>query len=85
MFILQAPHTAKQVKQYRRTSCPGRTRQRVPISNGAYERPVTETDIASITTSILSGSGVGALEEAEAVMLFELSKHIMKRMSGGCD
>lgn len=47
------------------------------------KRPVTETDIANITTSVLSG--VDALDEAETLMFYELSKHLLERMSGGCD
>ena len=37
------------------------------------KRPVTETDIANITASVLSG--VDALDEAETLMFYELSKH----------
>ena len=47
------------------------------------KRPVTETDIANITASVLSG--VDALDEAETLMFYELSKHLLERMSGGCD
>lgn len=47
------------------------------------KRPVTETDIANITASVLSG--VDALDETETMMFYELSKHILKRMSGGSD
>ena len=45
--------------------------------------PVTETDIANITTSLLSG--VDALDETETMMFYELSKHLLERMSGGSD
>ena len=44
------------------------------------KRPVTETDIANITASVLSG-----VDEAETLMFYELSKHLLERMSGGCD
>lgn len=47
------------------------------------KRLVTETDIANITASLLSG--VDALDETETVMFYELSKHLLERMSGGCD
>ena len=47
------------------------------------KRPVTETDIANITASVLSG--VDALDEAETLMFYELSKHLLERMSGCCD
>jgi len=47
------------------------------------KRPVTETDIANITASVLSG--VDALDEAETLMFYELSKHLPERMSGGSD
>lgn len=47
------------------------------------ERPVTETDIASITASVLSG--VDALDETETMMFYELSKHLLERMSSGTD
>ena len=43
------------------------------------KRPVTETDIANITASVLSG--VDALDEAETLMFYELSKHLLERMS----
>ena len=47
------------------------------------KRPVTEIDIANITTSVLSG--VDALDETETMMFYELSKHLLERMSGGSD
>ena len=47
------------------------------------KRPVTETDIANITASLLSG--VDALDETETMMFYELSKHLLERMSRGCD
>ena len=47
------------------------------------KRSVTETDIANITASLLSG--VDALDETETMMFYELSKHLLERMSGGCD
>lgn len=47
------------------------------------KRPITETNIANITASVLSG--VDALDEAEILMFYELSKHLLERMSGGCD
>ncbi len=47
------------------------------------KRPVTETDIANITASVLSG--VDALDEAETLIFYELSKHLLERMYGGCD
>jgi len=47
------------------------------------KHPVTETDIANITTSLLSG--VDALDETETMMFYELSKHLLERMSGGSD
>ncbi len=47
------------------------------------KRPITETDIANITASFLSG--VDALDEAETLMFYELSKHLLERMSGGSD
>ena len=40
------------------------------------KRPVTETDIANITASVLSG--VDALDEAETLMFYELSKHLLE-------
>lgn len=47
------------------------------------KRPITETDIANITASFLSG--VDALDEAETLMFYELSKHLLERMSGSSD
>ena len=47
------------------------------------KHPVTETDIANITASLLSG--VDALDETETKMFYELSKHLLERMSGGSD
>ncbi|MBO5336122.1 MAG: helix-turn-helix transcriptional regulator [Lachnospiraceae bacterium] len=47
------------------------------------KRPVTETDIANITASLLSG--VDALDETETMMFYELSKHLLERMSNGTD
>lgn len=47
------------------------------------KRPINETDIASITTSILSGSGMADLDETETMMFYELFKHIIERMSNG--
>ena len=47
------------------------------------KRPITETDIANITASFLSG--VDALDEAETLMFYKLSKHLLERMSGGSD
>lgn len=44
------------------------------------KRPVTETDIANITASVLSS--VDALDEAETLMFYELSKHLLERVSG---
>ena len=42
------------------------------------KRPVTETDIANITASVLSG--VDALDEAETLMFYELSKRYFSRV-----
>ena len=47
------------------------------------KHPVTETDIANITASLLSG--VNALDETETKMFYELSMHLLERMSGGSD
>lgn len=49
------------------------------------ERPITEADVASIVTSMLSGSGMADLDETETMMFYELSKHILERISGGSD
>jgi len=47
------------------------------------ERSVTATDMADIVTSLFSGTA--NLDEAETQMFFELSKHILERMSSGSD
>ena len=47
------------------------------------KHPVTETDIANITASLIFG--VDALDETETKMFYELSKHLLERMSGGSD
>lgn len=49
------------------------------------ERPITETDVANIVTSMLSCYGMTDLDETETMMFFELFKHILERMSGGSD
>ena len=45
------------------------------------EHPITEKDMASIVTSMLSGSGMADLDETETVMFYELFKHILERIS----
>lgn len=49
------------------------------------ERPVTESDMASIVTSILSGSGMADLDETETLMFYELFKHILVRSASNTD
>lgn len=43
------------------------------------ERPITKTDVASIVTSILSGSGMADLDEMKMLILYELFKYKSER------
>lgn len=36
------------------------------------ERPITETDIASIVTTMLSGSGMADLDNTETLMFYDI-------------
>jgi transcriptional regulator with XRE-family HTH domain len=49
------------------------------------EHNINEDDMASIVTSVLSGSGVADFDETELLMFYELFKHIIERMSGESD
>lgn len=49
------------------------------------ERPVTESDMASIVTSILSDSGMADLDETETLMFYELFKHISECSTSNTD
>lgn len=44
-----------------------------------------EADMASVVTSLPSGSRVADLDETEAKMFYELFKNILERMSSGSD
>ncbi len=49
------------------------------------ERTITEEDMTNIVTSMITSSGVGDFDEEETRMFYELFKHILERMSNGCD
>ena len=42
------------------------------------ERLITESDMANIVSSMLSGSGMADLDEAETMLFYELIKHILE-------
>ena len=43
-------------------------------------RKVSETEMADIVTSVLTGSGMADLDETETQMFHELFQHILERM-----
>ena len=42
-------------------------------------------DVPTSTLCRIEQGKVDALDEAETLMFYELSKHLLERMSGGCD
>ena len=50
------------------------------------ERTITEEDMTNIVTSMITSSGVGGfLMKKRQGCFYELFKHILERMSNGCD